>query len=191
MTQIDYPYIREDALKNKVTYSYSIYKGRDFMRKWKESRSQFINNSNSEIIGIDVFECFDNLNQTRATVFGTNLLLNNWIFSLREGKPPYESINLLLKRFEVTKRIYCEYDNDFRPIDKTDYNVITNYLKFGCVLVLCYQITSKLQYLNTLLKVNDIMCGLTHKMSLHEQVLFKWNLVHEIKFIESLDFKFH
>ena len=74
----------------------------------------------------------------------------------------------MIKRFEVTKKIYESYDDNFRPHDKAKYQNPNLYVLFAEILILAYRKYSKLQYLNALLKVNDINVGLIE--SLHENL---------------------
>lgn len=182
MDSVSYTYIKENVLEEKISYSYSEYKGIEFIHAWKRSRINFIVNS-----GSISFKDIANKTYTSDDIIrSTEHILNGWIVSLDENHLPVPNINLLLKRFEVTKRIYRSYDDNFRPFDKLDFKRSMLYLKFGCVLVLSYRNTSKLQYLNALLKLDDILCSLFPNFNKEEKKIMSWILENELSFIDNL-----
>ncbi len=117
----------------------------------------------------------------------TETLFNQWVQAL-ENKEPIDKkkLNLLIKRFEVTKKVYSDYDENFRPVDKKGFDIYRLYLLFGFVLVSAFNDEPKLQYLNALLKVNDISTGLTNHFNDDERSLLNINVRSEAAFIKTL-----
>ncbi len=172
-----YKYINSNTPEEKIDYSYSKYNGEDFMQVWEESRQKYINYEEIPVI--------KNIAKENTC---SESLFYSWIKNFKDGNhADLEEINLLLKRFEVTRKIYKKYNSKFRPLDKTtDFNEINLYILFSCVLVNAYLNTKKLYYLNSLLKVNDII--LSNKDAINKEYinLFNYCISKEVEFIKNL-----
>ena len=72
-------------------------------------------------------------------------------------------LDLLIQRFEVTKKIYLIYKVNFRK-GKGDSNIIHLYLMLAISLTLFFYSTKKIKYMNTLLKLSDLICSLDEKL---------------------------
>ncbi len=68
-------------------------------------------------------------------------------------------LDLLVQRFEVSKKIYSGYLAGFRKGDGQNDNVRLYWL-FALALILHYAETRQIKYLSTLLKVMDLLCSL-------------------------------
>ena len=170
--RLEYKYISEAVPKEKINYSYSQYFGKPFIDSWQESRQQCL-----------LIEGSESISDTNAP---TSILLKSWTDELH-NKNEFDSsgLNLLVKRFEVTKRIYNEYDTNFRPIGSKDYLVVSNYLRFAETLIAAYKVSGKKPYLNALLKVNDICCSLKINRE-DEQSLRSENIKKERRLVSEL-----
>ena len=71
-------------------------------------------------------------------------------------------LDLLVLRFEVKKKIYPSYKVNFRK-GKGDSNIASLYLMLAISLILFFCSTKKIKYMNTLLKVSDLICSLDTK----------------------------
>jgi hypothetical protein len=116
---------------------------------------QHINNSlNNGIESISNFEIKDNIQ--------TNKLLPSIIFNQLDGTHKElikQWLDRLVQRFEVTKKIYEVYRSGFRKGEgKRDF--VRLYWLFGLALALHYVDTKNIKYLNTLLKISDLLCSL-------------------------------
>jgi|APSaa5957512535_1039671.scaffolds.fasta_scaffold38983_3 hypothetical protein len=72
-------------------------------------------------------------------------------------------LDLLVQRFEVTKKLYESYPANFRKGEGRD-NIIRLYWLFALSLTLFYRDTKNIKYLNSLLKVTDLLCSLSEKL---------------------------
>jgi hypothetical protein len=72
----------------------------------------------------------------------------------------------LLKRFEVTKRIWNSYADDWRGEPSSGYRNLDLYVRFGEVLDLAYSRTGSLVYLNALLKCVDTCTAMVEEVTL-------------------------
>lgn len=185
MSEKQYSFVSEEVFLNKISYSYSTYLGTEFIELWRNFRNGFVKEQDSTVnpdISTFVKKRFSHSGFENAT----EEMFNNWIDSLLRGQNPENEIYLLLRRFEVTKKIYGSYDINFRPIDKSDFQQYYLYLKFGQVLVLLYKNTRRIQILNTLLKLNDINCSLYNKMNDDQRTIMAWLISMEMQFIDKL-----
>ena len=96
-------------------------------------------------------------------------------------------INFFIQRFEVTKKVSDEYNVSIKRKSVGRNDTIHNYWLFSILLITSYYRLSSLKYLNTLLKLNDLIC------SLHMNDLISLNpnglslcLLNEINFINNL-----
>lgn len=92
-----------------------------------------------------------------------NALLNSFLdFSpdSGDGSMALQWLDRLLQRFEVSKKLRARYLPGFRKGEGADDDV-NLYLQFALVLALGYAHRQELQYLSTLLKVNDLLLSLS------------------------------
>jgi len=71
-------------------------------------------------------------------------------------------LDLLVQRFEVTKKVYESYPVNFRKGEGRN-DIVRLYWLFALSLILFYCATKNIKYLNTLLKVTDLLCSLDEK----------------------------
>ena len=147
---MEYQYINPGVFNNKINYSYSKYGGIEFINAWKKSRTRCI-------------DILLNVSDTKKSVSNTSKTgseLQNWLNNSQKLFSDLDKVHLLLKRFEVTKRIYETYTEEYRRINKdVKYDNLNSYISFGLVLVKLHNEFQKLQYVNTLLKLTDIICS--------------------------------
>lgn len=69
-------------------------------------------------------------------------------------------LNKLLRKFEVRKKIYSSYDQDFRE-QFGRFDDLEIYLKLKIALIIYYVNNLDVKYLNTILKISDTLCSQT------------------------------
>ena len=96
-------------------------------------------------------------------------------------------LDRLVQRFEVTKKLYEEYIPAFRK-GRGQNNLIKLYWLFALVLSIYYSETNQIKYLNTLIKVCDLITSLPFKDLARDIPEFGLDLVlsSEIVFLEIL-----
>lgn len=183
MTSLIYPYHKADIFDSKINYSYAEFKGMPFVDSWRVQRESFLCKENNyhEYSAIQVISTIQSQDKN-ALSEGVFIKWSNELYNHILD----EEIFTLLKRFEVTKKIYSDYNTDYRPIDKADFRRPHLYIMFGLVLVSAYRETSKLQFLNSLLKVDDIICSCFGSLTKQEQFAAEWLIYNEIILIEEL-----
>lgn len=166
----EYEYLDTNTPSQKINYSFSIYKGKKFLEAYKKSRTKVIySKTNDKVDAIQSGSCsiIKKLNLWKN--LDRNMYLNDFM--------------LLLKRFEVTKKIYCQYDENYRPINiDTKYDDLDSYLAFSDFLIYEYKLSDTFDVLNALLKVNDILISNSDVMSAIQHLKLKEILKEELKF---------
>ena len=71
--------------------------------------------------------------------------------------------NITQKKFEILKRVYKKYDERGKPLTE-DYFYLKNYIQLSAKCCLVYQESMNLKFLNTALKINDLL------LSMHKQI---------------------
>jgi hypothetical protein len=153
-----YKYINGDAPNVKINYSYSKYLGLEFIDYWKTSRIENLKEFDKENLDI-IIKNIDSRVLQEGFIFSKELF-SKWIKSIDLSNLDFiKDVNLLVKRFEVTRKIYNEYNDLMRPNNKKDYLQMDNYSLYGIVLGLLFSETKKYQYLNAHIKLNDVLIG--------------------------------
>ena len=67
-------------------------------------------------------------------------------------------LNKLIRKFEVRKKIYSSYDQDFRE-QFGRFDDLEIYLKLKIALIIYYVHNLDIKYLNTILKISDTLCS--------------------------------
>ena len=161
-----YKYTSKNLLLKPEKYFYTNFEGQKFIDSYYESRTRFLKNLKVE--NQDLSSWIEQIDiQNNNEVISTGYVLLNYLKTEKDNN----FINILFKKFEVSKKIHCSYDsNSFRPIEKNDN--ILNYILFGIILIKLYQETKFLGYINSLLKISDI--------------IISQDLIHVIKYAPAL-----
>lgn len=166
-----YIYLNKKAPLEKINYSYSKFEGQHFLDKYVDNRNYVI-----EKIKNPKF----NLNNPQ---FETSIIFWKWINSGTDQS----KMDLIIKRFEVTRKIYTKYNEDLRPLDRLEnFNQFECYLYFSYLLIIQYSRSNKLQYINSLLKVNDILISNRNSLNDEEISSLAYCLKEELKLIHHL-----
>lgn len=144
-----YPYAAGPLLDARNTYSYTAYHGTAFLDAWREARERVLAAPTP-----DAAPCAE------PPASPTARLLRRIQASLAGGdgrSAALADLNRLLQRFEVTKRVHGEYNENWRPADPEDFRELGLYLALAETLDAAYTATGVLQYLNGLLKCLDTL----------------------------------
>ena len=132
------------------------------------------------------------LNLKKNTIINTNDLLDFLIINAVNKTNSIIVINYLeklIKKFEVSKKLYCTYSKSFKKIDN-QFKSIDIYKKLSLLLIITYIQDSNNRYLSTLLKINDLISST--KLSLEKQHHNEFIIIFSLEeiFIKNL-FKKH
>jgi hypothetical protein len=198
---MEYISVTENNLENRQTYQYSNYGGEAFLTAYESNRRALLltlTNLNHSPLLTDrelLAECVNITETYYAKPLDSShvilryeiceiliKLINNIIIP-----DDYYRLDLILKTFEVRKRLYHCYDLKFKPYDESDYKDCGLYLIFACCLIHAYRKTTDLKYLNALLKVNDLLISLDFKMySEKEYRMLHYSVQEELKMIGGI-----
>jgi len=159
--KLNYKYIKKGVLNNKINYSYSKFGGIEFIKSWEKKKKKCL-----DIISDGNNICDEIIDNSK-----TNIEFQKWLSSPDTLFSELDKVHLLLKRFEVTKRIYEIYDGDYRRLNKNvKYNNLNLYINFGFVIVNLYYKYKHLQYVNSLLKLLDIICSILFEFNCNDEL---------------------
>lgn len=189
---VTYLYTENNLIEKPNTYQYSQYNGVDFLIAWRKSRESVLAYLPSPL---DIPCGINNLYKNEVII--TKDLLNLLVYLIEhstKGNPDHELnywSSRLVKKFEVSKRIYSAYQLDMphRPALNSHYDDIFLYLRFSEFLLLNYQKTESIQYLNLLLKVIDTLVSVHKKMISNHAARLHTLILTEMKIIASLGIK--
>lgn len=157
---MSYKYITNNNLYDKQNYMYSEFGGTEFLADYIDSRMKYSNNGCSGDIVTIEYHC------------ATGQKLHSILEKLKTGQAEREtidSVNSYTKSFEVRKRIYTNYDDNFKPSDDAGFEDYDNYLIFAECVLLMYRKTGCLKYFNCLLKVDDTLLSVWDKLQEYQK----------------------
>ena len=205
---MDYTYTDVDQLHRPERYMYTTFGGVDFIRKYKLNRAnilntleysgkyQDINDVVNKLIGV-----IDNNDLSAGVIdfnnqqdINTDHLISNILYYIK--KKDFNlvkfSVNKLLQRFEVSKKLFESYNFQSRK-GYGDHLSFNRYINFSLTLACAYALSNNYQYLSTLLKLNDLIISTNFIDSISEEdYLEKLRLAisSELFFVEYLTNKF-
>lgn len=178
-----YEYARGDLLEQRNTYFYTTYEGPAFLDSWRRCRDDALSGLPSPPAAPAAVAAVEPLPPRGGK---TAVLLGAIKSALESGNTPPDSLDRLVQRFEVTKRVHGAYGAEWRAVDREDYRDLGRYLSFAEVLDLAYARTSSLVYLNGLLKVLDTLVALRRHLEVPEAARLAGLLLAERGHVERL-----
>jgi methionyl-tRNA formyltransferase len=149
-----YPYATGNLLEQRNTYFYTRYDGQPFLAAWQQQRDA----AKVAARGPE---------QPAMPAQPTDLMLEALWQALTTQQADVtlrQTLDRLLQRFEVTKRLHGEYNAAWRPVDPADYGCMERYLRFAEVLDMAWGQWSALPYLNALLKCLDTLTAMREQL---------------------------
>ena len=175
-----YKYTSKNLLLNPERYFYTTFEGQKFIDSYYESRTRFLKNLKVE--NQDLSSWIEQIDiQNNNEVISTGYVLLNYLKTDKNNN----FINILFKKFEVSKKIHSSYDlKSYRPIKKNGN--ILNYILFGIVLIKLYEESRFMGYLNSLLKINDIIISQDTEQVLKYCPALKTIITKELELVKYL-----
>ncbi|MBD5444736.1 MAG: hypothetical protein HDR29_04205 [Lachnospiraceae bacterium] len=176
-----YRYITENNLYHKQNYMYSDYKGIDFIKEYLDSRNDYIDQY-GEIgrEGHSAVPAPDN------SVYVELLRLYEELRAGNKNKEVIELVNAYVKSFEVRKRIYMEYTDEWKPLNNVGFEEYESYIIFAECLILAYRCTKCLKYFNCLLKLDDTLISIQDNLEPRSKKRFRRVLEQELNIFNQL-----
>lgn len=193
-----YKYDNRDLLKTPEFYQMTAFEGSKFLSDYVNSRNEIISMTSSEKI-ITQFSELENFFTTKIEItnkkdlFVGDIVTNDiFIFLMNSTMKSTltseikEIIDLFLKKFEITKKFFTTYNLELKKTSES-YNNIENYIIFSIICLKIYSDTKNLKYLNTCLKLNDIIASNIRFSKSHNfSNLINFIIKNEIEIIKKL-----
>jgi hypothetical protein len=183
---MEYEFIKRDLFSNPIRYERSKFFGKEFLNSYFDSRKNILSkNTNSayDIKKLIEYAKIVDFEKQKSIGFNTNELLKAIYF---DEKFQFEEIILkLIKKFEVSRKIYTEYDSKFSNKEEK-YDLINNYIILSAVCLKYFHKTARLIFLNTSLKLNDMLCSIFLELDITDKTILYELLSDEIKIIKEL-----
>lgn len=190
---MSYDYTESNQFVSPCRYTYSSYNGYTFLNDYNNNRVRFLGNLSSKHILIKKSEEIldsillslnthieDQSHPAKKTAM-VNTIVTDEI--LRHASKilvvekclcgsNLDIINKLLKKYEVSKKLYATYNSDYKsPLG--DFIEPKRYCIFSLILLACYITTCNFQYLSTSLKVNDLLISAFDQLKVDDYLTTK------------------
>jgi len=177
MESVEYKYSSGDLLEDRNTYFYTEFRGKAFLSAWREKRDAALDRKKTVVKGdADESPVVQLLDDIYLNILNRNIGIATALRMLLH----------LCQRFEVTKRLHGEYDNDWRPLNHEDYKKIERYIRFAEVLSIAYRATDRLVFLNTMLKCMDTLTAMTDRLNSNHKERLRTLILDERNHIRNL-----
>ena len=192
-----YNYSSMNLLEYPQKYQMSPFEGKDFILAYLNSRKKIIellqkNKKKSFLEILEKIKRFpENDLENLPDVINLEKFLSLLLYNLLEEKQidmTDKYINLFLKKFEIKKKLYSFYNSDFKEINNNFKN-IHNYVLLTIIFQIKYKKLKSLKYLNTILKLNDVICSQYNNLKEIDEELTFHLLSNEIDFVKELCYK--
>lgn len=198
-----YQYNGTDLIDERQDYMYSKFEGKDFIDAYLENRLTCLNSSSFQAVSIEHIEsrvvtelekflepdCESELENYAELLSTKHFLLNIAKSFLRGDKEKaIYNLDLLIHRFEVSKKIYPYYEYTVKSGSGSDREYML-YLLMGLVLAYSYIETEDLQHLSTLLKIVDVIISIKPRTKLDhaEFGIFEVLVLSEVNLVQRLN----
>lgn len=169
MSDIDYPYSQGDRLEERNTYFYSQYHGAAFFPVWRASRQAALAQlpPAQRVPLPESGEQFESGQDTAA-------LLADLLHRAADAPGKRRLAERLLQRFEVSKRLYRRYDDNFKAVADSGYADFELYLQFAALCLHYADQPAALPFLNGLLKVLDSLISIQRQLNTAQGAQLAW-----------------
>ncbi len=186
-----YQYCNRDLLNNPEKYNFASFQGKKFLENYLDFRFSIVekleNSIKMSVTFTELISNFCNQNISKENDIELENLLTKTLCEKKMKRHKLDTnIDIFLKKYEIKKRLMSQYDTEFFEKNQ-DYKNLRNYLLLELLCVIRYEETRHLKFLNTILKINDML--ITQIQKIHNETdlcIFKHSLECEIKFVKEL-----
>jgi hypothetical protein len=198
-----YDYTSKNLLEYPASYMYSPYCGPLFLDAYFNDRNSFFQACDLEPLyerSINISKLLKKFDQVDPVIINltefdianpieTSRLLSALLLSTEcsvNGIVLYW-VERLLQRFEVSKKLYDVYEPGFK-IGRGCNTRYDHYFKLALLLTAVYKFTEDIRYLNTLLKLNDLLLSVEARdlFACIPKDLFAILVAKEVGFVKKL-----
>ena len=181
---MNYIYSKGDLLETSQKYQLSPFHGSDFLNSYKIERELILNQLDAKIVKkiilselIKILLPPENIiSEKQITKFVTETLLITFLNKLQLTPNDKTILSKLLKSFEIKKKIFTEYNFNQNTFS-TDYKNLRNYILFSLLCSKEFKNSQNLKFLNTVLKLNDIISSKINHISNNYDLLLAFNAI--------------
>ena len=166
--KLEYSYTNTDLFEFPQKYQMTPFEGREFLSSYEKNRQKILDkiknnqtvNSLSHTLKLLQKQFLIDIKSDQK-IFVTSNQLSSILLRLQHQKETQQEtkfIMALLKKFEIKKRIFSEYDHELKE-NSTDFKILTNYILLAAICAKKFQDNSNPKFLNVLLKLNDTICS--------------------------------
>tara|TARA_Y100001936_G_scaffold187757_1_gene185809 strand:+ start:255 stop:863 length:609 start_codon:yes stop_codon:yes gene_type:complete len=193
-----YKYDKKNLMEIPESYQKSDFEGHKFLSFYIKSRNEIISITSSEK-NINQFSELQQIFETKFLIKNKNeiieknvvtkelfIFLLNSVIKSNPVNEIKEIIDLFLKKFEISKKIFTTYDIGKKKTSEI-HDELDNYILFSLICLKIYEYTKNLKYLNTSLKLNDIISSNIRIVKKHNlSQIINFIIKNEIKMIKKL-----
>jgi regulator of sigma D len=160
-----YTYTDHDLIEKPITYEFSAYKGKAFLEAYETERNGMIE------------YCQKNLTAMRAESrpVTNHVFADLWQKAQNKalGEKDEEALLVYIRKFEVTKKVFSEYDRHTHQRIGDDCGRVWPYLLFGNTLAAYIDFAPTLEKkaiaFNALLKVSDTISSVRERLDAYNE----------------------
>ena len=184
-----YDITNQNLLDNPEKYQRFPFLGMEFITDYIKKRTTIINN-NKNINKKSILE-FSDIIIPKNKLLKENIITNQKLYEIYtkilDDNEFEDELNKFIKKFEIKRKIYEEYSNDMKTGIGSFYK-LNNYLILSLCNLLAYEKKENLKYLNTVLKLNDVICSTLNLLNNNEESnqLLVYVLKKEIEYVNKL-----
>ena len=192
-----YVYTSENRFKFPEKYQMTPFDNIDFLKAYKNSREsnlELLNEKNSlvydfsDILKIIPFKVESQVSSKIGNEdVNTEKLLEFLLIEFIKNKKKYnKTLDILIKEFEIKKRIFEFCNSEFKG-SKEKYSNLNNYILLSVICLLKFEKTQNLKFLNTSLKLNDVVSSQIKKLISSKYIqLYSLVIKKELEFVSEL-----
>ena len=196
---MEYSYANADLLEFPQKYQMTPFEGREFLSSYEQSRKDVLDKINQNPAVNSLSQTLELIKKSSSTnekenqkIFVTNDLLLSILLKLESKEETQQEtriIMMLLKKFEIKKKIFAEYDYKLKE-NSTDFKILRNYILFAAICIQKFQDNNNLKFLNVLLKLNDIICSQIDSISDAHDLSLVYHVINlELEYVSDLNRK--
>ena len=184
----EYAYTKRDLLFEPEHYHYTSFSGAEFLETWQQNRllarKQLGHSKDYELL----------INQTllsnESEQSRTDCALMSLIQDVRASTTLDEELRkktyLWLKRFELRKCLFTNYDRKESSGPRRKLESSLSYLRLGYLFTLTYAAEKDLRFLNGLLKLSDLLISRIDQFDDSIGKILSYLISEERRFIKNL-----
>ena len=199
--KIGYAYV--STLENPQAYQYSEFSGRKFVDSYKDFRLKVMGSLKADegnlgmsiqshirqFAGLNKEKLLKRISEENFTKNILSMLLytqNSAGLKDKEvSNEVYKWLSAFIRKYEVSRKIFSKYAKDAKK-SGDDYKDIDNYVLLALNIALFYKNSKNLKFINAVLKINDMLCGMKDYIKPEILPLFYLSLKIELDEIKNL-----